>query len=311
MTGAAAATAPLLAALLGRALPGLAVLDLAAVAEGGLYPWLPRAMVGAGDPAALPPALAALLPGLARAGGTLPLAGYDPAFDAALAAGAPEAWGGAEHRLVVPGSGGASAFGAGPWLAAGMMVLARDAAPPTAERVMLVLGAAGRVERADLMLPDGGLPAVLPPLSAAARAMAAEAPCAGWEVGLRTVSARLAALTLFAPAPLPAGPVVLEREALVIGEDPARRRLRLMLGVLPAGLALSLRIDLEGGVKAPPALFLDGARHAARAEADARGGMRLAARIVPAGAGAPTVLGLAGFEEGAVPRVARLELGPA
>ena len=41
----AMASAPLLAALLRRALPGLAVLDLA-LAEGGLYPWYPEAILG-------------------------------------------------------------------------------------------------------------------------------------------------------------------------------------------------------------------------------------------------------------------------
>jgi hypothetical protein len=180
---------------------------------------------------------------------------------------------------------------------------------------MLILGAGGAaVERADLMLPDGLLPQVLPPLEAAAGAMAAEGG-PGWEFGLRGVSPRLATLTLFAPEAAPLLAAALPREALVLEEDAARRRLRLMLGVLPADRALRLRILLGGGVKAPPALFLDGARHAARrAEADARGGMLLEAVIRPAAAGGPTVLGLAGMGQGeaaATPQVERVEIAPA
>lgn len=315
MAAIALTTAPLLAALLRRALPGLAVLDHA-LAEGGLYPWLPGAMVGTGDAAALPGAMADLLARFRQAGGARPLAGFDPAQDAALAAGAPEAWGGDAGglRLLVPGSAGPTPFGLGGWIheGPGAMVLARDAAPLTTERIMLLLGAGGAVERIDLMLPDGLLSRVLPSLAAAARAIAAEAP--GREVGLREVSPRLATLTLFLPD-LPSPATILPRAALVLEEDAAQRRVRVLLGVLPAGQTLRIRVRVGGGVKAPPALFQDGTRLPARAEADPRGAMLLETSLRAAAApGVPTLLGLAGMGQGgaaAMPHVEQVEIAAA
>lgn len=327
-------TAPLLAPLLRRALPGLAVLDLA-LAEGGLYPWLAEALPGAGDPARLPEAERTLLAGFrrgladgpptdlgrgpedtplagfARSPWDAPLAGFDPPRDAALLAGAPEAWGGAAHRLVVPGGGSPSAFGAGPWLEAGMMVLAPAAAPPLAGRVMLVLGLGGVVERLDLMLPEGRLDALLPLLDAAAEAMAAKGggAAAGWERGVRAVSPRLAALTLFAPAGA-APPAVLEAGQLLLDLAEAPRRLRLLLGVLPPG-PHRLRLQLAG-LRAPPAFLVDGLRQApAACVAEPDGGMRLEAVLRPGG-DLPTVIGLGDTSAaGAGMRVLRAEIGPA
>ena len=66
----------LFAALLRDAFAGLGVLDLAALADGGLYPWMPEAMPGVASPDRLPPAERALLAGF-------PLAGFDPVADAA------------------------------------------------------------------------------------------------------------------------------------------------------------------------------------------------------------------------------------
>lgn len=303
----ALATAPLLAPLLRRALPGLAVLDLA-LAEGGLYPWLAEAMPGAGDPARLPEAERALLAGFRLGPEAVPLAGFDPARDAALLAGAPEAWGGAAHRMVVPGGGSPSAFGAGPWLEAGMMVLAASAAPPLAERVMLILGLGATVERLDLLLPEGRLGALLPLLGAAAEAMASEGG-AGWETGLRSVSPRLAALTLFAPAGA-APPTVLEEARLLLDRAEAPRRLRLLLGALPP-VPLRLRLRLAG-LRAPPAFLVDGLRQApAACVAGPDGGMRLDAVLRPSGGG-PTVIGLGDTSAaGAGLRVLRAEIGAA
>jgi hypothetical protein len=327
---APAATLPLAAALLRRALPGLAALDLAALSEvgGGLYPWMPEALCGVAEPGSLAPAERALLSGFRQRGGARPLFGLDPHADSAFAAGASEAWGGAGDRLVVVAGGGAAgaAAGAGAWLGrAGAMVLARDAAPPTAARVMLLLGAGGTVERLDLLLPDGGggrsAAALLPALEAAARGLAEAAGGApGWEFGARAISPRLAALTLLAPDPL-VDPAVLPAEALILdaeggrdeggGGGPAGPRLRLLLGVLPPR-PLRLRLLLRDAGRAPPVLFLDGIRHASRTEVGPAGGMLLEARIAPRVGALPTVLGLAlPAGAGAAPGVARLEIGAA
>ena len=284
---AALNAAPLLAALLRRALPGLAVLDAAVPAEGGLYPFLPEARCGVAPPDALPAAERDLLARFRQAGGAAALFGFDPAADAALAAGAPEAWDGAADRLVALGE--AAAAQAGAWLGSGAMVLARaaPAALPGAERIMLLLGMPAPVERLDLLLPEGRSAAILPALAAAARALA-EAGGAGWQHGARTISPRLATLTLLAGTPfaeavtLPAGRLILDAEGGAL--------LRLLLGCLPPR-PWTLRILLSAGAPVP-ALFLDGARHEARATTDAEGRAVLEARITPAGS-APTVLGLA------------------
>ena len=55
------AAAPLLAALLRAALPGLRALDLGLPAPPLLLPWLPGTLCGAADAEALPPAEADLL----------------------------------------------------------------------------------------------------------------------------------------------------------------------------------------------------------------------------------------------------------
>ena len=267
-------TVPLLAAMLRRALPGLRVLDIA-LAGGGLYPWWPEAMVGPGAGVALPPAERALLARFRQAGGAQPLFGQDAARDAALAAGAPEEWGGSGPRLVV-GAGDPA-----PWLAVGAMVLTRPATAAAAERAMLILGLGGAVEQRDLLLPPGGLAAALPSLGAAARDLAGS----DGEVGLRAITPRLAALTLFAPASAQE-PLVLERTRLVLQEEAGR--LRVLLGVLPHR-ALRLRLATDAALSA---VFLDGAA------------FDPAAAFLP-DAQAPTVLGLAGA------RLRAIEIHPA
>lgn len=262
-----------LSALLERALPGLALLDLAALEGGGLLPWWHgAARWGVADPAALPPAERALLAGFRHGDGT-PLSGFDPPRDAALAAGAPEAWGApAGRRLVALPPGNA----AGPWLAAGAMALARDAPEPPsgAIRVLLLLGAPAPIERLDWWLPEG---------EAAEQALAAiaGASLAGAQRGLRRLSPRLAALTLLAaaaPSPLALPADRIPRDAGIAGQH------RLLLGRLPPR---PHRLRLRGAGEA--ALFLDGARIAARAPAE---GAVLEAMFHPGPA--PTVLGLAG-----------------
>ncbi|WP_135466269.1 hypothetical protein [Crenalkalicoccus roseus] len=276
--------APLLAALLRHALPGLAVLD-AALAEGGLYPWLAGARCGAAAPAALPGPERALLRRF-RQGGR-PLFGFDPATDAALAAGAPEAWGGAAARLVVLGAAADPA----PWLAGGTLVLARAAPEGGWARIILLAGAPAPFERLDLLLTEEErLPALLAALEAAARAL-------GAECGTRRVSPRLATLTLLAGAV--EARAALEGEAL-IADAAAEGRLRLLLGCLPPR-PLGLRVILAPGGPLP-ALFLDGAPH----PAEAAGEGVLEARLPPGGV-RPAVLGLAGAT---TPRVRRVEIGP-
>ena len=78
--------APLLAALLRAALPGLRALDLG-LPEPALFPWLPVTSCGVADAEALPPAEAALLRRFRHADSRL-LVGFDRATDAALLAGA-------------------------------------------------------------------------------------------------------------------------------------------------------------------------------------------------------------------------------
>jgi hypothetical protein len=275
--------APLLAALLRQALPGLAVLD-AALTEGGLYPWLAGARCGAAAPAALPGPERALLRRF-RQGGR-PLFGFDPATDAALAAGAPEAWGGTGARLVVLGAAADPA----PWLAGGALVLVRAAPEGSWARIMLLAGAPAPFERLDLLLAEEErLPALLAALEAAARDL-------GAECGARQISPRLATLTLLAGAAKTEA--VLEGEAL-IADDAAEGRLRLLLGCLPPR-PLGVRVSLASGPL--PALFLDGAPY----PAEAAGEGMLEARLPPGGARA-VVLGLAGT---ATPRVRRVEIGP-
>lgn len=245
-------TAALLAALLRRAFPGLRVLDRA-VATGGLWPWWPEAALALADPEALPEAERRLLQGF----------GLGPG-DPALAAGAPDAWGGEGPRLVV------TRDDAEVWLAAGAWVLTDAATPPPVPRILLLIGCGGAVEQRHLLLPEGALPAALAALAAGAAAMAGP----GWDWAGRPVTERLATLTLFAPA---AGVGVVSLPAAVLPhwrETPGR--LRVLLGVLPP-CPLRIQVAAEGA----PALLLDGAAHDP------------GAAFTPL-AGAPVVLGLAG-----------------
>ena len=84
------AAAPLLAALLRAALPGLRALDLGLPAPPLLFPWLPGTLCGTADARALPPAETDLLRRFRHPDGRS-LIGFDAA-DAALLAGAPAAW---------------------------------------------------------------------------------------------------------------------------------------------------------------------------------------------------------------------------
>jgi hypothetical protein len=294
---------PLLAALLDRALPGLAVLDLGA----GLFPWLPGARPGLSEAAALPAAERALLRPFRRGAELHPLFGVDPAEDSALLAGAPAAWGHAPHRLVaLPGPPSRSLLPLLRTQPGPLLLLPGEAGEPPGEdlaRILLLLGDAARIEGRKLLLPPARLPAVFEALRGAA---AAVAEGDGWQLGGRLLSSRMASLTLLTDRPDRLAPAVamLPAEALVhdgplpaaggrlpLGTAP---RLRLLLGHLPPR-RWSLRIALcagTPGLAAPPVPFLDGLRVPATAEPgpDGTAWLDLAAHPTP---GRPTVLGLA------------------
>lgn len=239
-------TTPLRAALLGRAFPGLRVLDLA-VATGGLWPWWPGAVLALPDDRVLPAAERALLAGFG-------LGPPDPAF--AVAAG--------PCLVVTPGD-------AAPWLRDGAMVLTEAGDPPPVPRILLLLGCGGAVAQASLLLPEGMLAAALTALSGAAQALAG----AGWEWGARPVTDRLATLTLFAPAyaatTFPAAGLPCWREA--------PGRLRVLLGVLPRR---PWRVDVVA--EGARAIFLDGAPHDPATPVTPRPGQPLVLGIAGAGA---------------------------
>ena len=168
--------APLLAALLARALPGVRALDLGLPAA-RLFPWLSGALCGVADHEALPAAERALLGRFRQMGGSRPLFGFDLAADAALLAGAPSAWGEAAERLVCLPSAMpdllAEFAGSGPpeplFLLPGE---ARDLPDVGRGRIMLLLGSAVQVEQYDLLVPPDRTAALFEALRVAGGALA-------------------------------------------------------------------------------------------------------------------------------------------
>ncbi|MBX6744761.1 MAG: hypothetical protein IRY87_22240 [Acetobacteraceae bacterium] len=300
-----AGAAPLLAALLARALPGMQALDLGLPVP-RLFPWLPGTLCGLADPAALPAGERTLLGRFRQRGGTRPLFGFDPAADAALQAGAPSVWGEAAERLVcLPAAALAAGFaGSGP--PEPLFLVPGEAGElPDAERgrIILLLGSTAQVDRYDLLVPPDRTAALFEALRMAGGALA-EAAGGRWQVGGRMISPRMASLAVLAEASAGfAPPLSIPAETLVhdlpvqsaegrLATGPAAR-LRLLLGALPPRewrLRISLCTDTLG--LAAPVLFLEGMRHPARIRPGSEGITWLEAVIRPAG-GHALVLGLA------------------
>jgi hypothetical protein len=303
------ATAPLLAALLGAALPGLRTLDLGPPA---LFPWLPGTRRGVPDADALPSAEAFLLRRFRHPDGQ-PLFGFDRAADAALLAGAPAAWNDAPERLV--------RIGAGPppvGLSADLLLLVPAAVAGPAEgppaRVLLLLGAGARVERHDLLVPLPRLGPIHAALRGAAEAFAAGAVGGRWSVRTLAISADMASIALLPnDGQAHQSPVSIPGDALVHDAPdgagpggllvPRTGRLRLLLGASPP---LRVRAVLRGRAAARAALFGDGRRLDVTVAEISQGGSSLDAEGWAAGPGT-AVLGVA-----ATPGTAlvRLELVP-
>ncbi len=296
---------PLLAALLARALPGLALRDLT-LPVGALLPWLPGARCGVADPAGLEREERALLAGLRQQG--RPLLGLDPAADAAP----DSAWDGARDRLAATVLA-APVPGAGLTLVAGGLGEATQ--PRGLARILILVGREDAPERHDLLLPEPRLEEVFGRLRAAAAAMAGP----GWQQGGRVLAAGQASLLLLAPPPGHVPDLLLAAATLphdlpddgsgAAGGAPGLplagvRQLRLLLGALPP-LRWRLRLVFDGAPPGQAALFLDGLRLVARAAPDG-----LVADIAPP-PGRALVLGLA-WRDGAPPglRLARLEARP-
>jgi len=199
-------------------------------------------------------------------------------------------------------------------LEAGAMVLLRSrgeaAKPlpgPERGRIMLLAGSLARVERHDLLLPAGRVPAIFEALRAAAGRFAA-ATGGGWKIGGRVVDPHLASLgVLSESADVPRAPILLgparmphdlppdvaparaaragredeaatRNEALALG--PART-IRLLVGALPP-LPFTLRVRLRGAEAArPPALFMDGCLVATRHRLGETGESILEGRVTP------------------------------
>lgn len=302
---AGAGAAPLLAALLARAVPGVQALDLGLPAP-RLFPWLPGALCGVANPAALPAPERALLRRFRQAGGTRPLFGFDPAADAALLAGAPSAWGDAAERLVCLPAATLMGTFAESSPSEPLFLLPGEAGelPGAARgRIILLLGSTAQVERHDLLVPPDRTAALFEALRAAG-GVVAESVGGRWQVGGRMISPRMASLAVLAEASGSlAPPLSIPAEAL-IHDLPTRTaegrlatgraaRLRLLLGSLPPRpwqLRISLCAEMLG--LAAPVLFLDGMRHPARIRPGPEGIAWLEATIHQTGNHA-LVLGLA------------------
>jgi hypothetical protein len=286
--------APLLAALLGAALPGLRALDLGLPAP-ALFPWLPGTLCGVADAVSLPPAEAALL-GRFRHPDGRPLAGFDRAADAALLAGAPAAWKGAPERLIrvatvqLPRA-----------LPADALLLARpdveDASGAPRARILLLLGAGETVHRHDLLVPAPRLEAIHAALRRTAEDLAGTLE-GRWLAHSLAISANMASVALLpeeAQSHLPRLsvpaetlvhdlPTRAEPDGLHLSDPP---RVRLLLGTVPARLRVVLRGDASGA-----ALFGDGRRLPATPVESPTGETCLEAAAWRPGAGA-AVLGIA------------------
>ncbi|TDH64024.1 hypothetical protein E2C06_04180 [Dankookia rubra] len=267
--------AAILASLLREALPEATVLDFGLPA-GRVFPWWPGARCGIADPAALPPAEAALLRRFRLGPAGLPVCGLDAAADAALLAGAPAALGGVWPPLLVVE--GAAPAALTPLLDAGAMLLQHGLteamAPPPGPprgRIMLLGGSVSRIERWDLLLPAAQLGPVFGRMQAAAQPLAAAlGGAAQWQIGGRTVMEQLASIGMLAlgteqlpPLRLPGAALAHDLPHLAAGPElplGTARRLRLLLGALPARPAW-LRLRLRGiDPDLGPGLFLDGLR---------------------------------------------------
>ena len=294
--------APLLAALLAGAFPGLAARDLGLPA-GRLLPWLPGVRAGMADAAALPAPERALLARF-RQGGR-PLLGFD-----LIADGMPDAaWDVAAERLVWRDAPAAADDPGFTLLHGG---LGEAPLPAGLARIMLLVGSTVQAEAHDLLLPEARLAEVVERLRGAAAGLAGP----GWRVGGRVVSPHLASFGALASGSggfearlaLPAAglphdhPGAASTDALALD---GAARVRLLLGALPAQ-AWRLRLGFAGAGPGQVALFMNGLRQPARLE---RGGW-LTATINPP-AGCAVVLGLAwpgGAPDGL--RLAMLEARP-
>lgn len=313
--------AAILATLLREALPEVAAIDLG-LPKGRVFPWWPGARCGVADPAALAPAEAALLRRFRQGAAGRPVCGLDAAADAALLAGAPGAWEAAGPPLIVLEGPVPAALAA--LLEGGAMLLrpgAAEAPPPgpARGRIMLVGGNISRIERWDLLLAEERVAPVFDRLQAAAQRLAESlGGAARWQVGGRVAMDRLASLGMLAlgteqlpPLALPAVALPHDLPGMVAGASlalGAARRLRLLLGTLPARPAW-LRLRLRGlDPERPPRLFLDGLQLAAQCrpegqawllEAPVRQWPTLAAVVgLALPEGAPPGLELLGLEVG-------------
>lgn len=307
------AAAPLLAALLRAALPGLRALDLALPAPPVLFPWLPGTLCGVADAEELPPAEADLLRRFLHPDGR-PLVGLDRATDSALFADAPAAWGDSPERLI--------RFAAAPLLSsltAGALLLAPpgagDAAAGPRARVLLLLGAGRMVERHDLLVPPPRLEAVHAALRDAAEAFAGTAAGGGrWLARSLAISADMASVALLPEDAQTFGPSLSIPAAALVHDSPIRagpgglelsdaRQVRVLLGAAPTRLRVFARGDVSGA-----ALFGDGRRLSATATEHPTGETCLEAERPRFGAGA-AVLGVA-VPAPARAVLTRLELAP-
>jgi len=265
--------APIIASLLREAMPGQTVLDLGLPA-GRIFPWWPGARFGVADATALPQGEAALLRRFRQGPAGLPLFGLDAGADAAALAGAPAALAGEGPPLLV--LDGPPPASLAPLLEAGALVLQQgrtEGLPPppgpVRGRIMLLGGGVSQVERWDLLLPEDSVAPVFARLHVAAHRLAAGLGEAGqWQIGGRLVTPNLASLGMLATgmgrlpplrlwgAALPHDlPVLSAGDELPLG---AARRVRLLLGALPARPQW-LRLRLRGAdMQHPPALFIDG-----------------------------------------------------
>ncbi|MDN3568360.1 hypothetical protein QWZ14_28610 [Paeniroseomonas aquatica] len=287
--------APVLAALLARAFPGLAARDLS-LPHGRLLPWLPGTRAGLAAP--VPAAEAALLARFRQAG--RPLLGLDPEADLA----ADPAWDAAPERL-------AWRERPGPADGATLTLLQGGSgempAHPGQARIMLLFGRNAAPERHVLLLAEARLAEVFGRLRDAAAGLAG----IGWQVGGRLVSPRLASLGALAPegavrrmaVPAAGLPSDLADPATLGGT----RQARLLLGALPPQ-PWQLRLGFAGAAPGPLAFFLDGRRHPAgltQATTSGEAGGTLSVRLA-APTGQAQVLGLAW--PGAAPAGLRLTL---
>lgn len=307
MSGAA----PLLAALLGAALPGSRALDLGLPAPPRLFPWLPGTLCGVADTEAAPPAETGLLRRFRHADGR-PLVGFDRTADAALLAGTPAAWGGARERLIRLATTPPAEVSVADAL---LLVPGGTEAPPGTPRgrVILLLGAGETVERDDLLVPPHRLEATQAALRDAAQALAQTAGGGRWLARAQTVSPTMASVALLPEEAQSFRPAVQVPASALVHDLPARagpdgldltdaRRVRMLLGASPVRARVFLAGEASG-----VALFGDGRRLAATA-GEAPPGQTCLEAEMSGGEGA-AVLGLA-WPAPARLALVRLELLP-